>query len=218
MYPDRAYCFVCRYSCPSDNIVSAEELQQMRQEPADIEEEMAYIQQLPIRDIRGLKLPVDDQGYYIVWPNNNFYKKRLFEGKSRYVGPRGHRPPIFEYLTNRKSCIVIEGELNAVSGYNSLSSKVTNRVTILSPGSATELPKILPYLLTFDTIAIIVDRDIPGVGWGSNLKHELVKHQKKVQLVAVEKDINQILQEEGKEGVKKWFKENVDMPPGVQID
>lgn len=209
VYEDRAYCFVCRYSCPSDQIVSADELKELKKAPTDIAQYVEYIKTLPIMGIRGLSFHSDTSGFYIIWPGDNYFKKRVTieDTKNRYIGPRGHRAPLWVHKGNSNLLVIVEGELNAMS-----LALCNPRYTLISPGSATELPKTLDYALTFSTIVIIVDKDIPGVGWGANLKHELIKRQKKVQLVAVEKDINQILQEEGKEGVKKWFQENVDLP------
>lgn len=213
VYEDRAYCFTCGYSCPSDSIATPEELELLRREPTDIPEMVSYIESLPKVDVRGLKLHADSKGYFILWPDKSFYKQRLFEGKTRYIGPRGKRPPVLR-LGIGKNCIVVEGEINALSLHEIL---LKNHV-ILSPGSATELPKMVNQLLTFDSIVVIVDKDIPGVAWGSQLKSELLKYKKRVQLVATEKDLNQTLQEGGKEAVSNWFKENVVLPGGVQID
>lgn len=207
VYPEIAYCFSCGYSVPSIEVLSGEDLIKLKKEPENVQETIDYIRECPVRVIRGLQLPVDNTGYFITWPSLDFYKKRLFKGPRRYIGPRGRRAPLFEITgVSKDSAIVVEGELNALS-----LSIVTQRYPILSPGSATEFLRYLPKYLTFDKIWIIVDRDKPGVIAGLKLKAELLKRNKKVYLVACEKDINQILQDQGTKGVQAWVKENLEM-------
>lgn len=215
VYPEFAFCFVCGYRCPSDKVATKEELETVKREPTDIGGMIEYINNLPRGEIRGLQLHFDSNGYFIVWPDISFYKKRLTNGDARYVGPRGFRAPLFKIPgTSLQNLIVVEGELNALSlaeGYNYINSGVTNGVTIVSPGSANEMLRHLNTYLTYDKVIAIVDKDIPGVVNGLKLKDEFIKRNKRIQLVTCEKDINQILQEEGKEGVAKWAKENLDL-------
>jgi len=208
IYADKAYCFVCGFICPSEEVASAEELKKIKRDPTDIRSAIEFIETLPKKYIRGLKLHFDDSGYYIIWPTREFYKKRMSFGKIRYMGPRGHKVPLLKFVGQaRGALIVVEGEMNALSLEH---CKVT-KATIVSPGSATELVKHLDYYLTFDSIVVIVDRDAAGVAHGLTLKKLLIKSKKKVQLVACEKDINQILQEEERQGVKDWFEKEVDL-------
>lgn len=211
IYETYAHCFTCGYRCPVSELGLSEEEKSIRACPTNISEEMEYIDGLSKIEVRGLSLPADDSGYYIIWSSGEFYKKRLWEGKSRYIGPRGHRPPLFVLPGNgsNKVLFLVEGELNALSLFQAIHPKV-NTNTIASPGSAVELPKALDFCLRFDSIAVIVDKDIPGVAWGLKLKQDLLKHKKRVELVAIEKDINQILQDEGDVGVRSWF-ESLDV-------
>jgi hypothetical protein len=206
VYPERAFCFSCGYSVPSEEVASVEEIRKLNKEPTDVKNVLQYISSLPVRKIRGLYFPYDDRGFYVEWPCNTFYKKRLFEGNSRYIGPRGTRPPLYVHKQCPHDLVIVEGEINARSLY---SSKATTS-SIASPGSATEMLRHLDKYLTYNTIhAIIVDKDIPGVINGLKLKDELIKRGKKPILIAMEKDLNQIYEEEGDEAIKAWAKENL---------
>lgn len=209
VYDDRAYCFSCGFSVPSEEVVSLNELNRIKKEPEDVNSTLHYIRQCPIRSIRGLEFHYDSTGYFILWPAGvDFYKKRLFKGDTRYIGPRGRRAPLFEIPGNSKTCcIVVEGEVNALS----LSLALGNMYPIFSPGSANEFLYHTNKYLTFDQVCCILDKDKPGVIAGLKTKTELRNRGKKVHLVACEKDCNQILQDEGIKGLQDWFGETLEM-------
>ena len=206
VYPDHTYCYVCGYRGKPEEILSQSEFLNLRAEPTDIPEMVEYINGLPKTNIRGLYLPTDNTGFYILWPDNKFYKKRVFTGKNRYIGPRGHKVPPLILKGHSKNLVIVEGELNALS-----LKQVGVAATIISPGSATELTKHLPKYLTFDNISIIVDKDIPGVVWGLQLKDELIKHNKRIELITLETDYNETLQKEGEAGLFKKYKKDVGL-------
>lgn len=210
VYSDGAYCFVCGHTSPLEEVISSEEIRLIKKDPEDVYARLKIIKQLPKGRIRGLLLPRDASGYYIIWPDNSFYKKRRFNDTPRYYCPRGNKPPLFFYQQDQTSLVIVEGELNAKTVFL---STITS-ASICSPGSAGELLKHLSKYLTFKNILIIVDKDAVGVAYGLELKALLLKSKKKVTLNAVEKDANQILQDSGFEGVREWFK-NLDMPEGV---
>lgn len=214
VYEDRAYCFSCGYSVPSEEVVDALDLKKLRREKTDIQAVLNYVEELPLRPVRGLVLPFDGRGYFIVWPDNSFYKKRMLEGNNRYIGPSGHKPPLYVFERSKTDLVIVEGELNALS---LAKSKVTT-ATIASPGSAVELNKHLNKYLTYQNIVIIVDKDAAGVSNGLELKNTLMSNKKKVSLVACEKDINQILQDSGHEGVREWYKKEVGVSSWVPGD
>lgn len=207
-YEEFAHCFVCEAHVPVEEVLDGKEIQRIKKEPENIQEKISYIKNLPRINIRGCSFPSDELGYYITWPDNNYYKCRTHGKSTRYIGPNGHRAPIFNLGPNSASLVMVEGEINALSlekGYS------VRKFNIASPGSANEIMRHLPFYLTFDRISIIVDRDNAGVANGDALRRELIKHKKRVQLIACEKDINDILQTEGEEGVRKWAKENLDL-------
>lgn len=209
VYEDWCHCFVCDYRIPTEEVLNGEQIRFIKKEPENLTETLEYIRQLPILRIRGLYFPHSYRGYYIVWPDNSFYKLRLKEGTTRYVGPRGHKPGVFKYPGNDSILVLIEGEINCISLKESIPENIA---TLASPGSATEFTRYTSFCLRYSKIYIIVDKDIPGVVNGLKLKEELIKNKKWVKLIATEKDINQILQEEGKEGVRSWIKENLELP------
>lgn len=208
VYPDGAYCFVCGYSCSLDQINV--DPAKVYREPTDVPAEIARIQGLPRTEIRGLQLPYDDTGYYIVWPDNSFYKKRWFRGDTRYTGPRGVRPPMFLYPgEHKKQVVVVEGEINAMS----LKLAYPNTKTcIVSPGSITNTvkPELHNYCLEFDSTYAIVDYDAAGVVYGKEFKYQLLQKGKRVDLIPLKQDFNDILITRGILGIKEIIeKENL---------
>lgn len=195
VYENGSYCFSCGYHTSEYTDSTA-----VRKPPTDINKELEYIDGLEKREIRGLSLPADDLGYYITWPDRSYYKKRLYEGKARYIGPRGHRAPLYRIPgVDPKTLVVVEGEINAIT----LSNAIGNILTIVSPGSATELTRHIALYKLYSIVYIVIDRDIPGVINGLKLKDLLLERGRVVHLVAKEKDYNQILQEEGSDRCKE---------------
>ncbi len=192
VYSDGAFCFVCNYSTNS-----IKDLKYESKPKENIEEVISYVKSLPTKLIRGLLLPYDDQGFYILWPDLSFYKKRLFEGKSRYLGPRGHRAPLLKLGKPSDRVLVVEGELNTMS------AALVYPGTILSPGAASNFMNYSNEYLTFKgDFTIVVDKDIPGVVAGLKLKEFLIKNKRRVSLVTKETDYNQELQDSGLEQLK----------------
>ena len=206
LYEEFAFCFVCKIKVPLSEVVDVETIRKIKKAPEDIKEAVEYITSLLPHSVRGLSLPQDDTGYYILWPDKSYYKKRLFRGDLRYMGPRGHRAPLLSFPGSEVfNLVLVEGELNALSLRYAVGDD--HRYTIASPGSCGEFLRHLDKYLTYTNITVIVDLDPPGVVYGLELKKELLKHGKRVQLVAAEKDYNQILTEEGKEALKKIAEE-----------
>lgn len=206
IYKTHGFCFTCKALIPIDRLdVDREQL--IKKEPENVTETYRYIRSCEIRNIRGLQLHADNEGYYIVWPGMAFYKKRFFRGDIRYLGPRGTRAPLLTYKTRDSSTLVlVEGELNLYS----LSAAYSDPKGVLaSPGSANELMRHLSIYLTYKTIYIIVDKDAAGVIAGIRLKMSLLKNKKEVYLIALERDFNDILQSDGVEGVKKWCEKEI---------
>jgi hypothetical protein len=208
VYEERCYCFSCGFTCLTTEVLDADEIKELKKAPKekeDAQETIRYIETLPKKRIRGLSLHSETSGFFIVWPDRSFYKKRLQreDGGSRYIGPRGHKPPLFKYESqNRYCCVVVEGELNCMSLCLGLDGV---DISIVSPGSANSLMDHTEYYLQFRLLVIVVDKDKTGVENGSELKQYLLSHKKRVILIGVDKDFNQTLQESGPEGVKQQF-------------
>lgn len=202
VYSNFSHCFVCGYHVRNEKIgVNRCPRKAFK---TDIKRRLEYINTLPTKEIRGLELPYDNEGYYIVYPNVEYYAKRYWEAENRtkYQYPAGHkRQPLVLYSTNREMVLfIIEGQLNALSA-----GRLHNNCTI-SPGSATDMANsdlISKYYLHYSHICIIVDKDIAGVRNGVKLRDILLKAGKKVVLYAMPKDLNDILVEHGKEAVKE---------------
>ncbi len=196
VYPEgTAYCFSCGYYLADHDLPSVP-----TKPKADIHKEMEHISGLTLRQIRGLYLPADEQGYYIVWPDRGYYKKRLLDGKTRYIGPAGHRAPLFVIPgKSKETLVVIEGEINALS----MSYAIGDIYTIVSPGSCNEMTKCITYCLDYSIVYVIVDKDVAGVINGLKLKDELISRKKRVQIIAKETDYNQTLQDKGSSGLKE---------------
>lgn len=205
VYETHGYCFVCKALIPVDRLeLDKEQLKTTKRGPEDVTETYRYIRNLEIRNIRGLQLHTDAEGYYITWPSMDFYKKRLFGEGIRYLGPRGHRAPLLTYQVCPSSILIlVEGELNL---YSLAATYSDSKVVMTSPGSANELMRHLSIYLTYKTIYIIVDKDAPGVLNGLKLKKELLRHKKQVHLIALERDFNDILQTDGTDGIKRVLK------------
>jgi hypothetical protein len=216
-YEETAYCFVCSKTIPIEEVLDAEEIRKLKalpKEKEDVKETIEWIKTLPTRVIRGLELPYVRSDYFILWPDESYYKRRLGEGKSRYVGPRGHSPSLFRcrpepaHIRDRTSVIVVEGELNAMSlDLARRSSGSNDDVWIVSPGSASSLQAHVDYYLTFKNIVVIVDKDQAGVENGLKLKEQFKKRKRYMKLIALDVDFNQTLQDGGVEGILKQLSE-----------
>lgn len=131
----------------------------------DLTESFEYINSLPVADVRGLKLRTSKQGYYIVWPNNEYYKYRLFNPTGpKYIGPKGIKPPLFlPHVGQSRHLMVSEGEINCLSLVQAFPD-----YDHCSPGSASmfnskELEKNLTKFVAYDTVTVVLDNDPAGI-------------------------------------------------------
>lgn len=203
VYEEYAHCFVCGAHARNDKIGVKGDVQ-VKKRPTDIKGVMEYIRGLPIERIRGLDFPTDNKGYYIVWPTNDFYKRRNTSGDLRYSGPRGARPPLFLYQGSKR-LIVVEGEINVCT----IHTIVRPDHTICSPGSASEFKRHIKEYMKYDEITLILDHDAAGIVFGLEIKEMLLKTGKRTRLVTVRTDYNDVLQEQGPEAVKLQFERDM---------
>jgi len=200
VYGDVAWCFVCHMSVPVTElnlparIISSKEI-------TDIKKEWEYIKSLPKKLIRGLEMPYDNRGFYVLWPNKMFYKKRLNEGKTRYIAPSGHKPPLYVCPGENSHLLVVEGELNAAS----IHRVKWDEYKIVSPGSAGEFLRHLEYYLQYPRITLVLDKDAAGIVHGLQIKEILLKHKKDTRLVLVSKDFSSILETQGEDSLREYF-------------
>lgn len=201
VYGEWSHCHVCLAHVRTSEL-GLDGAPVPRKDPTNVPKMIQYIRGLPIKSIRGLQLPFDDRGYYIVWPDGSFYKRRNWDDKTRYIAPAGVNQPIFTYPTNTaKHLLIVEGEINAIS----IHDVVYGDYKVCSPGPATNFMRYIKYYTQFERITIIADRDAPGVVFGDSLKQHLLKLHKRVNLILLEKDFNQVLQESGEQGVLELF-------------
>lgn len=176
----------------------------------DLEKTMEYIESLPLERIRGLSLPADPDAYYIVWPEKNYYKKRLRNCAAtagKYRGPAGHPKPLFRLRPAKPSSdlVVVEGELNALSV-----REAARELEILSPGSASDyanrtFAQAAPTLAGYKRILILADKDKAGVRAAIRGKAILNQYVRNVRVVLMEEDANEILQTLGPEGLRHFI-------------
>jgi hypothetical protein len=185
---------------------------------------MEAISKLPIGHIRGLKLPYDRHGYYIVWPTMDYYRYRknvCLDGGSKYVGPAGHSPPLFyANLPGSQTAILCEGEINALS-----LAAAFPELDVMSPGGAGNfnenfLSKYLPRLSKYASILMIADDDDAGIGAIIKGKTFLIRYVPKlpVLLMPRDRDANDWLMKYGKEGLRKEITQAMGVQEGVSRD
>lgn len=213
IYEDSFFCFGCGATGTLDKLAGKaptfKNAFKLKGKPENLEESLSRIAALPTKEIRGLNLPYDTRGYYIVYPNAEYYVLRRWEAQdaNKYVGPLGHRKPM--YGRNSVDCphlILVEGQINAASiRASGIKLFGSYQCAVSSPGAATDFlkPMVLEYCLQYQKICIIVDKDAAGVAAGLQLRDKLVKAGKAVVLYPVERDFNQVLCENGASAVKE---------------
>ena len=209
IYSEWSHCFVCNAHILTKELELPEHLidRAFKAEPTNIPNMIKYINSLPVATIRGLQLPYNERGYYVVWPNLDYYKLRLNSGNTRYIAPSGVKPPLFVYPGSARHLIIVEGEINCMTLHNC----VFGEYKLCSPGPATDMMRHLKYYAQYQRITIIVDHDAPGVIFGCQLRDHLLTLKKRVNIIALDKDFNDILTSEGEEAVKCVFEREMGL-------
>lgn len=212
LYADGSgYCFSCQSFFKK--LAEPEAVPEVK--PEDLIEKLSYIDSLPKDTIRGLLLPYDNMGYYIVWPDRSYYKLRKWATngpQDRYLSPRGvaktpfYIPP--SILT--ESLIIVEGEINALS-----LNKAKVNYGIFSPGSTTNfsvnyLEKYLRKLTHYTKILILVDDEYVSLQAALTVKDFLQHTCPNVLIHLMNIDCNDILVTHGEEALKKEI-DNLEM-------
>jgi hypothetical protein len=210
VYPDGiAYCFGCARAFRAKK-AGVSELPEAR-EPEDPAPMLEYIGALPTKQIRGLELPFDERGYYLVFPGGNYYKLRLWEGKTRYIGPRGQKPPLFiAGLGSSEWGLFVEGEINALS-----LAQACPELTVVSPGAASQFnqeacKKYLQSVVSCSKILVIADADAPGCKAVIEAVAAFAGQAREVKWLTMEKDANEVLQAEGKAALRAQISGRVE--------
>lgn len=214
LYEDHFFCYGCSANGKLEDLDKKipNLNKSFRQgKPENIDKAIERIKALPTKAIRGLLLPYNDMGYYVVYPNNKYYIFRRWEADDsyKYLGPYGHRKPLFVVKTPLKQGILllVEGQINALTLYKEAIRDVGHMLTdgVVSPGAATDFlkPMTEEYCLQYNKICLIVDKDAAGVAAAIRLRDKLVSKSKHVVLYPMEKDLNDILVEYGSDKVKE---------------
>lgn len=206
-YSSGYYCFGCGAFGPlSDLGVSAGDRIEVTY-VEDLVSSIAAIEALPRADIRGFSLPFNDRGYFLVYPDRNYYKLRLSTDDSagnKYRGPSGHKKPKFvAQAGNNTHLVLVEGEFNALS-----LAALELPWDVVSPGSAGDFfsksrSSDLQEYAKYETVDIIVDDDAAGLQAAIECS-ALLKSLgcDNIKAWFVETDFNEVYAKEGKEALR----------------
>jgi len=218
LYTDGKYfCFGCGVTGVISDLGIEARIEEKVKE--DISHTLRYIDELPLKSIRGLELPTDGKFYYIKFPNEDYFKKRRVfdESHGRYVSPRGHAKPLFTASLNpaHTTLLIVEGEINALSAM-----QCNIPIDIVSPGACVnftlkELKPLISRLREYSAIIIVVDMDVPGVSAAMKLKAELYKVNPNIKVEGVYEDFNDTLVKNGKEALESKIKSYLDVQTRV---
>lgn len=218
IYDDHYHCFGCGARGTLDKLDTSVVRAAMPfsiRGPEDMPAALKRIDALPLKQIRGLELPYDHRGYYIRYPNTPYYVRRSWTNvEPRFYSPFGIRkPPLVlrygSYATQERGpLLVIEGQINALSAQLALGTEGPAQ-TILCPGASTDFnkPDVVSQCLNYADIFIIVDNDAAGVVAAVQLRNTLLNANKRVTVVALDQDFNDILVNDGKESLKQKIKQ-----------
>lgn len=176
----------------------------------DIGSSLERIDRLPRQEIRGFSLPADDHGYYLVWPDRSYYKRRVYgaDATSKYRGPSGHTKPAFKVSEGSGSHLaLVEGEFNALS-----LGTLEGAFDVISPGGAGDFyskngTRHLGDYARYGRVDIVVDADAAGAQAAIETKSRLVVLGcQDVRIHLVDKDFNDTLVLRGKEALRDEVK------------
>lgn len=211
IYSEGLYCFSCGFYRPHNGSLDGVKLPKVAPvEPEDLEPALRRIGGLKSDVIRGLLLPADERGYYIVWPGGTFYKYRLFKGEPRFLAPRGHKQPLLHLRNDNKDAalVIIEGELNALC-IDQLNDLYGAGAQVLSPGSASSFisseAQILEIAKTYSRVLIWTDLDPAGIKALWHIYPKLVRLGIEVLEHTSTEDANDILVKRGPGGLRQYI-------------
>lgn len=218
IYDSHFHCFSCSAHGPLSQLGMKQIPEESKEPPENIDESLYRINNLELRKIRGLPFRSDADEYYIVWPYGKFYKARKHQGDAepRYRCPRGVPKPLLVLYPGKRACIIVEGEINAISLAQVVDS--ADGYTIVSPGSASEFAskKYLPEYASYSKIVVVADKDRAGAAAIIKLKPLLLKTTRDVTHVLVDKDFNDRLVQDGQEKLRAFVEENLGLPKRLQ--
>lgn len=211
IYPDGwGHCFSCGHREKVAEGVKVDKDKFDAEAQSNLREKIQYILSLPKEPIRGLSFHADSSGYYVVWPNCDYYKFAPYNRSgdaSKYVGPRGIKKPMLVVRAQNSPClVVVEGEINALS----IGDLTT--CDIVSPGGAGDFysgrfEKDLTFYKNYAKVVLVADADAAGTKAVIELKSRLVAAgMVDVAINLVEEDFNDVLTKYGQEELSKRIK------------
>lgn len=183
-------------------------------EKEDLEASIAAISALPTANIRGLVLPTDGNSYYIVWPDKNYYNRRLFEGEPKYKCPSGHTKQVFKArMSGSNTLALVEGEINALS-----LALCHIDADIVSPGGSGDfyskhaIEHFYPEFKKYKRIFVFADEDKAGAIACIEFVSRMKPHVPDITICLLRKDFNAILVGEGVSELERQAKAKMGMP------
>lgn len=212
VYENGAYCFSGCGFIPLSELGLSNETRPKNRYREDLSTKRSYIASLPRATFRGFEFPYDERGFYLLFPESEYYKQRVFSPGDgpKYRNPSGHAQPLFRTrVLSLQRLLLVEGEINSLS-----LALAFPEYDVVSPGSATEFgSKKTVFSLTqlpyYDTIIIVVDRDAAGAGAAINAKVAMNNRAKEVHIVFLEEDANQIHNEKGLTALRETIEDKM---------
>jgi hypothetical protein len=209
VYADGFHCFGCGARGPLAQLDGRVKLEYVpkEREPEDMAPMWEYVNSLPVRQVRGVFVPADAEGYFICWPNRAYYKKRFFAPRGpKYIGPSGHQPPLFwaTYPGPAAALVIVEGELNALS-----IGQVCPRLAVCSPGgagnfTAAHLKKFgLHSTVEYSKLLVVADNDVAGAEAVINARGFFASHGRDAAWLLMSPDANDVLVNNGPDELRK---------------
>lgn len=209
-YANGYYSFCCGRSGPLSELglKPGERIETVYIE--DLASSLQSIRSLPKQNIRGFALHADDRGYFIIFDNDSYYKRRIYGADSgnKYRGPSGHTKPWFYARREGHARLaLVEGEFNAMS-----LAALELPIDVFSPGGSGDFysgmgRKNLKECLHYETIHIIVDNDAAGAQAAIEGKSFLVANgHNDVRIHLLDRDFNDTHTEQGLEVLREQAK------------
>lgn len=200
VYETHGFCFAGCGRISLEELGVDHELETKERYREDLAARRHYISNLPLGLFRGFQFPFDSRGFYICWPDTEYYKQRLFDpaAKSKYKNPSGHSQPVYRTRYMRlPGLFLVEGEINSMSV-----AEAFPEWDVISPGSASDFMakktnSFFTSLPKYDRIVIMTDRDAAGTAAAISAKSQLLATQKTVGILLVDPDANQTHLEKG---------------------
>lgn len=170
----------------------------------DLSRSLQVIKSYPKADHRGFSLHATNKAFYLIWPGDIFYKRRLLEGEPKYRCPSGHQVPLFVARAEGDAVVIVEGEFNALS-----IAKACPGIAVLSPGGANHFESDyttlshLTRILSFSKVLIVADKDPAGAKAIAGLYKHLKLRGRECMTLLMDRDANEVMLTDGEEKLRE---------------